>query len=103
MGRPCVISVNYVEVNMIANSIKTGFSLTFAHTKINEYRRNEGANIFFNSAIIGFYNIIAKVVKYSNKIGTGSIDADVVWAVACYQWVKQIHIQLGKTVYDGND
>ena len=54
MGRPCVISVNYVEVNMIANSIKTGFSLTFAHTKINEYRRNEGANIVFYLAIIGF-------------------------------------------------
>ena len=44
-----------------------------------------------------------KVINNSNNIVTGSSDYDIAWDVASYQWVRQITIQLGKTMYDGSD
>ena len=36
MGRPCVISIKFIEANIISNYLKTGLSLTLANTKINK-------------------------------------------------------------------
>ena len=35
MGRPCDISIDSVEANIIANSIKVVLSLTFSDTEVN--------------------------------------------------------------------
>ena len=85
MGIPCVISINSVGANIIANSIKTVLSLTFTHTKVNESRRKEGADFVSYSAIIGCYNRMTKVVNHANKRGAGSRNADTVWTIAWYQ------------------
>ena len=45
MGIPCVIPINYVEANIIANDLKTTISLIFSHVKTNEYSSKEGTNI----------------------------------------------------------
>ena len=39
MGRNFVLSINYVESNIIANFLKAGFSITLANIEVNEYRR----------------------------------------------------------------
>ena len=41
----CVIYINSVEANIISNYLKTGLSLTFSHTKVNEYMTTEGVDL----------------------------------------------------------
>ena len=44
-----------------------------------------------------------RVVKYSNKKGTGSNDSNTTWAIARCQLFKKIIIRLGNTMYNSND
>ena len=61
MGISCVMSINYVEVNIIFNSLVTGIITTFDNTKVNKYRRKKGYNIVLYSAFIGCYNSMKSV------------------------------------------
>ena len=88
MVRPCGISINSVESNTIAMSIKTRLILTFDHTKVNKYSRKEDVNLVLYTAIIDFYNHMVKVFKRVNNRGNGYSDSGIVWYLARCQWFK---------------
>ena len=79
-------------------SVELGLSLKDAHVSINEYRSENNLCLVRFACVYGLHCRLKPKVRRVKKRKTGSRDVGSEWAMARYNWVRQLIVMFGQFV-----
>ena len=94
-GRAPILQIKSNEAIILTNTIEGGLGLRFARGEINKWRSSFGLPKVRLGAVFGLHKSLKPVRKKIAKRKTGKRDKESPWAIARFNWCRQLLVSFG--------
>eukprot|EP00536_Pseudo-nitzschia_multiseries_P017905 jgi/Psemu1/53088/gm1.53088_g len=99
VGRKCVIPLDSVEAEVIADALESGNSINMSTYIVNQYREKNELPSLTYSAVRGCMNRLKPQILSIKKGKQGSKNIEHAWCRASFRWVAQLLLRFGKVKF----